>query len=322
MTTISHRFAVLLCSHNGAKFIREQIESIFAQGSCHLDLYVHDFASTDETRDILNELVATFSPHLHLNFHDSAPGAAKSFLIALDAILPKIADNAFVLFSDQDDVWKGNKISSIAAFIDKKSLDPGEIFCIFHDVDIVDSNLRLIRESYYHKGGFQIPRDLDIDLLFLANPVIGHTMILSLPLAKKINAWPDTDYCLMHDWLAVLMAGTFGRIHFLPAPLSLYRQHSANLLGDSTSRKRRLSTHRVVNFCDAIVKQAVGFAKDLSSIAAGSYHDAKIVAQLTRNANRPRRIAWILATVAALRGPRLRTKLLSLIIFARSFSSK
>lgn len=48
--------AVLMSTYNGARFIREQLDSILDQtGEFELDLWVRDDGSTDGTKDILND---------------------------------------------------------------------------------------------------------------------------------------------------------------------------------------------------------------------------------------------------------------------------
>lgn len=47
--------AVLLATYNGERFLREQIESLYAQTIKDWTIYVHDDGSTDGTKAILDE---------------------------------------------------------------------------------------------------------------------------------------------------------------------------------------------------------------------------------------------------------------------------
>ena len=49
----SRKVAVLMSTYNGEKFLREQIESLFAQVGVDLTVYVRDDGSSDATLEIL-----------------------------------------------------------------------------------------------------------------------------------------------------------------------------------------------------------------------------------------------------------------------------
>lgn len=53
--TITKKVAILLCTYNGNKFLRQQLDSIFNQLYTNWVLYVSDDGSTDGTQDILLE---------------------------------------------------------------------------------------------------------------------------------------------------------------------------------------------------------------------------------------------------------------------------
>jgi group 2 glycosyl transferase len=42
----------------------------------------------------------------------------------------------------------------------------------------------------------------------------------------------------MHDWYLALLAAAFGKLIYIDQPTELYRQHSSNVLGARTLRKR------------------------------------------------------------------------------------
>ena len=55
MTAHCANVTVLLATYNGARFLDEQIESIFRQDLPLIDVIVSDDGSTDRTIDILEE---------------------------------------------------------------------------------------------------------------------------------------------------------------------------------------------------------------------------------------------------------------------------
>jgi len=52
--------SIILCTYNGARFIREQLDSIVAQTYPLLEVIIQDDGSTDDTVAICNEYAARF----------------------------------------------------------------------------------------------------------------------------------------------------------------------------------------------------------------------------------------------------------------------
>ena len=310
------RFAVILCSHNGARFIGEQIRSILDQ-AMPVTIHVHDFASRDGTRAVLDALHLQAGKRMTVTFHDQAPGAAASFLVALRHTLQRLPDDALILFADQDDVWCPEKLVTITREITRRGLSPAEPFLLFHDVTVVDADLTPLRPTYYTGNPFMVPRDLDRRRLMMANPAIGHTMLLSTPLARVVAAWPDSEGYLMHDWLAILIASRIGRIEHIPEALSLYRQHDSNVLGAYRTRSRMSSLSRLLDFVDRMTVQATRFARAIETPPRGG--DAVHTTYLDRACRHGYRTAALaLAWAATVHGPTWQRKAIGLLLFARA----
>ena len=75
---------------------------------------------------------------------------------------------------------------------------------------------------------------LDDADVFLVNPVVGMSMMISRPLAELLLRHADGPWP-MHDWGAVMLCHLYRcRWRLLPEVLGSYRQHSANLRGASS----------------------------------------------------------------------------------------
>lgn len=252
-------FDVVLCSHNGAAFIEEQIASILAQHAQIHAIHVHDFASRDDTRAVLARLSATAGGKLLVTCHDDAPGASQSFIRALRLTLPLLAEDALVFLADQDDVWLPGKVETITAALQARNVTCDMPLLLFHDVKVVDQTLQVMRPTYYTGNPFALPRDLAFARLVLANPAIGHTMLLSRSLIALIVGWPGIERYMMHDWLAVMIASRLGRVEYVPLALSLYRQHQSNILGAYRTH-RRASPRRLLQHADRLITQTMAFS--------------------------------------------------------------
>lgn len=108
---------VVMSTYNGEKYLKEQIDSILSQEGVDVRLYIRDDGSSDRTTDIL----ASYQEHKNVKIEKGNNlGFAKSFLTALDE-----CDEAdYYAFSDQDDVWEKDKLST-AIEIEGKKLEVG-----------------------------------------------------------------------------------------------------------------------------------------------------------------------------------------------------
>ena len=98
-----------MATYDGAAFLGEQIESIFAQQHGSLRLLVRDDGSTDATRAIVADYAAR-RPEMVVPVDPDGPhlGACGSFARLLEH---STAD--YVMLCDQDDVWLPGKVGAM-----------------------------------------------------------------------------------------------------------------------------------------------------------------------------------------------------------------
>lgn len=77
--------AVLLATYNGERFLREQIESLYAQTIKDWTIYVHDDGSTDGTKAILDEYAEKKDNFVVLDY-PSQKGASNNFFSLLKRV--------------------------------------------------------------------------------------------------------------------------------------------------------------------------------------------------------------------------------------------
>lgn len=318
------RVHVLMCCHEGERFVQEQLQSITAQQRAVDRIHVHDFASHDGTVQVVEAFAKLSSIPITLTRHADAPGASLSFFRALAELAPLLGPEDAVLLADQDDVWLPHKTSKLLAVYESIAAPER---AAFHDVKVVDSELAELRPTYYTGNPFALPRDLQPDRLLLASPVIGHTLAVSAPLVRRLVRLARPQHYLMHDWSLVLFASRFGEIRFVPEALSLYRQHAANVLGAYGRRRLRDVVRRVGGFSDTVVQQALAFAEDIAPAAAECRHRSRVDRWLrTLSRHAPSAAYAVLAVSALTRGPTMQRKGLSIFIAAnglrRTFSSR
>jgi len=224
------RVAVLLATHNGRRWLPEQLDSVLAQSGVEVEVFARDDASTDGTAEWLAERAAT-EPRLMVIPSDGASGSAAANFYRLIQLVP--ADRDFYAFCDQDDIWVPTKLASHV----RLSAALG--------VDGVSSNVMSFTpngEQSLVKKDFPQRR---FDYL-LESPGPGSTFLMSnrlVALARDYLNSPDTTKPPQyHDWLLYVLARGHGwRWHIDSVPTVEYRQHDANVMGANVGARSAIS---------------------------------------------------------------------------------
>jgi glycosyltransferase involved in cell wall biosynthesis len=100
------KISVALTSCNGANYLKEQLESVYAQSLLPDEVIVCDDCSTDNSIEILTEYKEKHNLRYFIN--DKKLGFVKNFEKAIS-----LCSGDFIALSDQDDVWLPKKIEII-----------------------------------------------------------------------------------------------------------------------------------------------------------------------------------------------------------------
>lgn len=226
------RIGVLLCAHNGGAYIEEQLASLAAQERFPHCLEIHDWGSSDDSCARVEKWLATEQVPATLFRHDQAPGPCASFIRALGQMLQRNPELTHVMFCDQDDRWHPRRVTRYADAVGGSQATD----LLFSDIDLIDGDGKRLADSFYRRRGspFCWPVGLDGADIFLVNPVVGMSMMISRPLGERLVSHGDGPWP-MHDWGAVMLCYLYSYDwRFLPEVLGSYRQHSGNLRGASS----------------------------------------------------------------------------------------
>ncbi len=220
---------VILCSYNGAQYIKEQVDSILGQLPSGSFLRVYDDASTDGTADILESCRRSFPDRFAYTVRTEPTGsAARNFLTAMR----EAPDSDYYMLSDQDDVWHEDKLSRLLTEIRLREKKEGARtpLLVHSDAAVVDTDRRLIHPSFIRFEGLS-PERTDLNHQLIQNQVTGGACIFNRALMALVRGTAFPERARVHDhWLAIL-AAAFGRIFFVPEALYDYRQHPGNQIG-------------------------------------------------------------------------------------------
>lgn len=200
--------SIALCTYNGEKFLRKQIDSLLAQTYPHIEVIVCDDASSDDTAGILNSYT---DPGMVKYFNPENIGYIRNFEQAI-----RHCTGQYIAICDQDDVWRENKIERMLNSID-------DAWLLFSDSELIDEQ------------GLQLGKKLsDLRNLYncnvlpayvWSNCVWGHTILMDQRLIQ--HALPLPEGAKYDIWLG-FTAACLGKIKYLPEAMSFYRQHSGS----------------------------------------------------------------------------------------------
>jgi glycosyltransferase involved in cell wall biosynthesis len=208
--------SVAIATWNGERFLREQLDTIYAQTWRPLEVVVSDDASTDGTVAILEQYEREYGLRYIVNSEQK--GLVKNFEQAMT-----MATGDFIALSDQDDIWKPHKIATLVDRIGDATL----IYCNVNEVLDLDGQRRyedryepISRFARVHGSGHPTR------YLIAENWVVSHSILFRRELMEQ--ALPIPKHQRFHDgWLA-LVASKLSGVVYLDETLQTYRRHPAS----------------------------------------------------------------------------------------------
>lgn len=217
---------ILMATYNGEKYIEEQLQSIINQTYQDWRLIISDDCSTDKTVEILKRYQQRYSKKIFVYENNISSGSAKNnFYKLLD-----YATSEYAMFSDQDDVWKKNKIAVTYNKMLEMQTEYGDNMplLVHTDLCVVDEKLNVINNSLFSMQQMDYTRD-KLNNLLIENIVTGCTVMVNRALLGLVDKKPQ--HSVMHDMWLALLAAAFGKIGFVEESTIFYRQHEHNSVG-------------------------------------------------------------------------------------------
>lgn len=204
------KISVAMATYNGDKYIKKQINSILENLNDNDELIISDDGSTDETIKIVNE-ISKIDNRVKI-FEGPHNGVKKNFANAIEK-----CTGDYIFLSDQDDIWKENKVKIVMSYFKKENC-----MLIQHDAVVVDKDEKEMIPSFFEfrKCKTGIIRNI------YKNRYIGCCMAFDKKLKKYILPIPNNIE--MHDqWIGIL-AEEYGKSVFIKDKLINYRRHEDN----------------------------------------------------------------------------------------------
>lgn len=223
-----HLIAILLCTYNGAEYLREQLDSFIYQTHKNWVLYASDDGSTDGTIDILEEYQRSLGKQIVI-LRGPRQGFARNFVSLLQH---KSVKGDYFAFSDQDDIWTRDRLARGVAALQVNRQDVASLYCSRTQlIDAAGENIGL--SPFFTKP--PTFRNALVQSLAGAN-----TMLINQRTRALLSTTAPDAKIVAHDWLAYLIVSSYqGVIVYDPMPTVQYRQHGGNLIGSNTGLRRR-----------------------------------------------------------------------------------
>lgn len=212
--------SVCIATYNGEKYIKAQLDSIMEQLGFEDEVIISDDGSEDKTKEIV---LSYGDDRIHLIQNLKEHGYTKNFENSLEH-----AKGDYIFISDQDDVWKSNKVERCL-----EALKTSEI--VIHDAEVTNERLETIAKSHFKKYNVKPGFWKTIIRTRYTGACMAFTKRfkeISLPFPKNQVLCPY-DY-----WLAYL--GFYKKnVKILDEQLILYRRHEGTVLnaGEYSTRE-------------------------------------------------------------------------------------
>lgn len=224
--------SVAMCTYNGARYLKQQLDSIASQTRQVNEVVVCDDCSKDRTCSIV-EKFADSNPGIHVRLikNETNVGFLRNFEHALS-----LCSGDLIFLSDQDDVWMEDKV---------------EVFCNYFethpDVNFAFSNAELINSigvrsfnktlfdvvglDDYNKRLFR--KGFALELLATSGRVTGCTSAVRASFVPYCIPFPYFHIKPIHDEVMAVRAASTNSIGLVDKCLIQYRQHEGQTVGIS-----------------------------------------------------------------------------------------
>lgn len=250
------KVCVVMSTYNAEAYLATQIDSILAQEDVDVTLHVRDDGSSDSTLSMLSAYAEEDRRVSFISGPNLKP--LMGFITALRSALQ--FDSDYFSFSDADDYWMPDKLSSAIRLLSRDGADRPKLLSTAWTV--TDAQLK----PAYFVSTPEIDRGFRNALVECQAG--GHTIVMNRSAAVEV-ARLDPSRAVMHDAWVYLAISALGEVLYDPVPHSLYRQHGRNFDGAPEAKGLLFSIRQLfrrAKVVQAYQRQAVSLLSQVEDV--------------------------------------------------------
>jgi len=209
--------SVCMATYNGARFIKQQIDSILSQLSDNDELIISDDGSSDGTLEIID---AYYDKRIKVFNHEKT---CRSDMYRNFRFVTENFENAlnqahgdYIFLTDQDDIWLPSKVERCMKLF-------REYDCIVHNYQIIDIDNNIVKKQNFNKN--PIHRTLLANIM--DNHYRGCCMAFKRDMLKYVLPIPEN--VIGHDYWIGTLSAYYGKVYYEIEPLIQSRRYSQSV---------------------------------------------------------------------------------------------
>lgn len=222
------KVSTIIPTYNYGRFLIKAIDSVLHQTYPHHEIIVVDDASTDDTRQIVQNYS---DPRIRYTCHDvnRGPSAARNTGI-------RLARGAFVAFLDSDDEWLPEKLQLQLDLFRNGPDDLGLVYCSAKHVNESNETLAVVQARVRNRA-----------LMDVQNIGLPSTVMIKRQCFDRVGLFDETILC-HEDWDMWLRISQLYLVDYVDQILVIHRTHGSNISADMLrtirGREYLLQKHR------------------------------------------------------------------------------
>jgi glycosyltransferase involved in cell wall biosynthesis len=218
--------SVIMPVYNGARFLRQTLDSLLAQTCEDWELIVVDDGSTDATP----ELLAEYDDRRFVRIRKTNGGEAQTRNVGL-----RHATGEFIAFLDADDLYLPTALADMSTFLSAHR----EYDALFSDGYLCDEHERIMSRLTEHRSGLYTGNILE-PLVLTADVITVPVCTLTRRAAiQQHQVEFDEQLVIGPDWDFWIRLARYARFGYLDKPTCMYRIHLTNITRTSGAQRRQ-----------------------------------------------------------------------------------
>ena len=227
---MSDKISIAMTTYNGEKYLKEQLDSLYAQTRVPEEIVVCDDRSKDNTVQILEEYHRKYGLRYFIN--ETNLGVNKNFEKAI-----RNCTGDYIALCDQDDIWLKTKVEKSYSKL-KEIETNGLASLVSSDRYDIDSLGNIINpQKIFKNSDFYTTYATTL----LGNKMQGCSFMMNRKLVECIIPLPEQKIPLYDNYIGII-AAMIGNKYDIGEPLMYYRHHTTNVFGKKEKKYSPMAT--------------------------------------------------------------------------------